>query len=91
MFKGNCMNRKISILGIVTLRKKCQYSELFWSAFPRIWTEYGEIRSISPYSVRIRENTEQNNSKYRHFLRIVKQKNTFYEHGTQNSQNFHHS
>ena len=40
-----------------TLRKKCPYSELFWSAFSRIRTEYGE-------SVRIRENTDQNNSKY---------------------------
>ena len=28
------------------LRKKCPYSELFWSAFSRIRTEYGEIRSI---------------------------------------------
>ena len=27
----------------ITLRKKCPYSELFWSAFSRIWTEYGEI------------------------------------------------
>ena len=26
------------------------------SAFSRIWTEYGEIRSISPYSVRMQEN-----------------------------------
>ena len=24
------------------LRKKCPYSELFWSVFYRIWTEYGE-------------------------------------------------
>ena len=32
----------------------------FWPIFSRIWTEYGEIRSdISPYSVRIRENTDQ--------------------------------
>ena len=30
------------------VRKKCLYSELFWSAFSRIWTEYGEKRSISP-------------------------------------------
>ena len=27
------------------LCKKCPYSELFWSAFSRIRTEYGEIRS----------------------------------------------
>ena len=51
-----------------TLRKKCPYLELFWSAFSRIRTEYGEIRNISPYSVRMRENTEQNNSEYGHFL-----------------------
>ena len=31
--------------------KSCPYSEFFLSAFSRIWTEYGEIRSISPYSV----------------------------------------
>ena len=29
------------------LRKKCPYSELFWSAFSRIRTEYREIRSTS--------------------------------------------
>ena len=29
------------------LREKCLFSELFWSVFSRIWTEYGEIRSIS--------------------------------------------
>ena len=34
------------------LRKKCPYSEFFWSVFSRIWTEYGEILSISLYSVR---------------------------------------
>ena len=39
---------------------KCfQIRSFFWSVFPRIRTEYGEIRSISPYSVRMRENTEQ--------------------------------
>ena len=36
----------------VTLREKC----------PRVWTEYGEILCISPYSVRMRENTDQENS-----------------------------
>ena len=52
-----------------SLRKKCPYSELLWSTFFRIWTEYGEIRSISPYSVQIRENADQNNSEYGHFPR----------------------
>ena len=51
------------------LRKKCPYSELLWSAFSRIRTECGEILRISPYSVRMRENADQNNSEYGHFLR----------------------
>ena len=41
-----------------TMRKTCPYSELFWSAFSCIWTECREIRSISPYSVRMRENAD---------------------------------
>ena len=35
-----------------TLREKCPYSELLWSAFFRIPTQYGEIR------IRITPNTE---------------------------------
>ena len=38
----------------------------------RIWTEYGDILRISPYSVRMRINTDQNNSEYGHFLRSEK-------------------
>ena len=49
------------------LRKKCPYSEFFWSAFSRIWTEYGEILPISPYSVQMWENADQNNYEYGHF------------------------
>ena len=30
---------------------KCPYSELFWSAFSLIRTEYGEIQNISSYSI----------------------------------------
>ena len=40
------------------LRKMCPYSELLWSVFSGIRTEYGEIWSICPYSVRMRENTD---------------------------------
>ena len=32
-------------------------------------TEYRELIRISPYSVRMLENADQNNSKYGHFLR----------------------
>ena len=53
------------------LREKCPYSELFWSTFARIRIEYGEILPISPYSVQMRENTDQNNSEYGHFSRSV--------------------
>ena len=60
----------LSFLGF-TLREKCPYSELFWSAFSRIRTEYGEILRIFPYSVRMQENTNHSNSEYGHFLRSV--------------------
>ena len=36
--------------------------------FPRIWTEYEEILRISSYSGRMRENADQNNFEYGHFL-----------------------
>ena len=39
------------------LCNKCPFSELFRSAFPCIRAHYGEIRSISLYSVQMRENT----------------------------------
>ena len=42
--------------------EKSPYSELFWSVFSRKLTEYGEILRVSPYSVRMWENTDQNNS-----------------------------
>ena len=53
------------------LREKCPYLELFWSAFFRIWTKYGEILCIPAYSVRMPKNADQNNSEYRHFLRSI--------------------
>ena len=47
----------------------CPFLKLFWSVFSHIRTEYGEIWSTSSYSVRMLENTDQNNSKYGHFSR----------------------
>ena len=52
-----------------TLRENCPYSELFWSVFPRIRTEYGKIQSIYSFSIRMRENTDQKNLEYGHFSR----------------------
>ena len=52
-----------------TLREKCPHSEFFWSVFSRIRTVHGEIQSVSPYSVQMRENKDQKNSEYGHFSR----------------------
>ena len=41
----------------ISLSEKRPCSKLFWSVFCHIWTEYGEILCISPYSVPMRENT----------------------------------
>ena len=55
----------------LTLPEKCPYWEIFWSVCSHIRTEYGNLLSESPYSVRIRKNTDQKNSAYRYFLRHV--------------------
>ena len=62
----------------IALRKKCPYSELFWSAFSGIRIEYGEILRVSPYSVRMQENADQNNSEYGHFSLSVEGEKSFY-------------
>ena len=62
------------IFWLFSLCKMCPFSELFWSIFSRIQTEYGKILRISPYSpysTRTRKNADQNNSEYDHFLRSV--------------------
>ena len=50
----------------MSLREKCPYSELFWSV-----SQYFILVRISPYSVRMRENTDQNYSEYGYFSRSV--------------------
>ena len=50
-----------------TLLEKCPYPAFFWSVFSRFRTEYREMWTISSYSVRMRENTEKENSKYGQF------------------------
>ena len=51
--------------------KKRPYWEFFLSVFSLIWTEYGDLQSKSPYSVRMWENMDQKNSEHGHFLRSV--------------------
>ena len=55
----------------IALGEKCLYSELFWSAFSRIRTEYGEILHIFLYSVQMRKSAEQNNSEYGLFYAVL--------------------
>ena len=51
------------------------YSGTHFPAFglntERYCPEYGKVRSISPYLVRMRKNADQNNSEYGHFSRSV--------------------
>ena len=63
---------------IISLRKKCLYSEFFWFVFSRIRNKCGEIWSISVYSIRIRENADLKNYKYRHFSLSACNGNTAY-------------
>ena len=39
--------------------KSVQIRSFFWSVFSRVRTEYGDLLHKFPYSVRIRENTDQ--------------------------------
>ena len=52
------------------LRKESTYSELFWSVFSGIQTEYEEKRSISPYSARMRARITRNTDTF-HSVSIV--------------------
>ena len=51
---------KSKLLLLITLHKKCHYSELFWSVFSRIRTKCGYIIRISPNSIWIRITPNRN-------------------------------
>ena len=42
-----------------TLRESVQTRSFFWSVYSCIQTEYGDLNSKSPHSVRIQDNTDQ--------------------------------
>ena len=69
----NSVLLQFSIFLQIALREKCLYSDSFCSVFSRIRAGYRILRSISPYSVWLRENTDQKNSEYGHCLRSVYQ------------------
>ena len=65
-----------SVFGLLMAHLHCikiaQIRGFFWPVFSRIRTKYGNLRSKSMYSVRIRENTDQKNSAFGHFPRSVR-------------------
>ena len=48
------------------MRKKSPYSEFFWPVFFCIWTDYEDLPCKSPYSIRMRENRNQESSECGH-------------------------
>ena len=52
---------------VIHCAKIIQIRSSFWSVFFRNWTEYGDFRSKSPYSVRIRKIRTRINSVFGHF------------------------
>ena len=56
----------------------CSYSELFWTVFSGIQPENGVMQSISPYSVRMQENSDQKNSEYGHFSHSAFNEDTYF-------------
>ena len=54
-----CVSRSSYYKTVRQYVKSVQIQNYFWSVFSRIRTEYGEILRMSPYSVRMRENTDQ--------------------------------
>ena len=52
------MNNPLLTLNL-PLSEKCQIRSFFWSVITSARTEYGFIRSKSPYSVQIQKNTDQ--------------------------------
>ena len=54
---------------VTALREKWPNKELFLVRISCIWTEYGDIRSKSPYSVWIQEYSDQKKLRILHFSR----------------------
>ena len=59
--------------------EKVQIRSFFWSVFPAFGLKIGKIRNISPYSIRIKENTDQKKlcistlfTRWRYLISIIK-------------------
>ena len=64
LFRSECQRCFVNL-------EKCPYLEFFWYVFSHIWTDCEEIIRITPYSVRMLENKDQNNSGYGPFSQSV--------------------
>ena len=60
----------------ISLRTKCPYSELFWSAF---FPHFPAFRLNTPNAGTCGKNADQNNSEYGHFLRSIYQKRSVWK------------
>ena len=57
IWKGWCFSEYVlRKFMVIAVRQK----NVCWSLFPRTWTEYGDLRSKSSYSVRVWENMDRN-------------------------------
>ena len=75
VFNWEIFSEKVGKFDCFPLRKKCPYSELFWSAFFPYFPAFGlnkERYNISPYSVQIWENAGKMRT------RIIPNTDTFY-------------
>ena len=66
------MTRKTEILKGIKLKNKKKSSEVAVCIHFSLRKLFTEIRSISPYSVRMRENADQNNSEHTLFTQRLK-------------------
>ena len=70
-FSNKFQKHYLPLYEYLALREKFPYPKFFRSVFSLNRIEYGEIWSISPHSVRMREYVDQKNSEYGNFLYSV--------------------
>ena len=68
--KQELLWKDFNVVFIHTVERMSKY-EIFWFLFSCIRTEYKDLPSKSPHSVRKQENTDQKNSVFGLFLRSV--------------------
>ena len=61
----------VNVFVLANTAWNCPYSEFFCPVFSHIYAAYDDLVCKFPYLVRMRENTDQKNSEYKHVLRSV--------------------